>query len=875
MKKIYLLFAFAFYGFFANAQNPDAFIMTFHGCNKIHIPVVEDPTNNYTVDFGDGTVLTNQTGPVIYSINAGDLYTVTLTGVFKRIFFGTYPTSITKCLKSIEQWGTNQWESMEGAFQGCSYQEFVINATDVPDLSQVTSMKNMFWQSKFNSPINDWDVSNVTDMSNMFIVCNIFNQPLDNWDVSNVTNMSLMFFGSLNFNQDINNWDVSNVTNMNTMFQGATSFNQPLNNWDVSNVTDMSKMFSYAASFNQPLNSWNVSSVTNMNTMFQGATSFNQPLNNWDVSNVTMMISMFAVATSFNQPLDNWNVSNVIAMSYMMAGTDSFNQPLNNWDVSNVTNMNSMFYGSPFNQNLSDWNFNESVTLDSFVAFSDLDTVNYDALLLRFANLGLENKALGANGLQYCDQNVRNYLINNLNWNITGDNLSENCGDNHIVGSIVYDEDNNGCNVNDIQLHGIFINASNEDSSSSTFSTNGEYTLNVYEGIHTISLNVLDYFSYSPANSTISFTGSDNIEFLDFCLTANQTIEDLNIVLLPITEARPGFEADYQLIVQNIGTQTVNNVLVSLDFDNTMQSFVNAVPSPSSTTTNQLNFDIASLSPFSSTIINFTMQTFTPPTVNGDDILNFTAVVTPNTNDYTPNDNTFELAQIVVNSYDPNDKQVLQGSEIHIDDVNEYLHYLIRFQNTGTASAIHVRIEDQLHESLDWNTIQILNSSHSYRVEITDGNQVEFIFNNINLPYEGEDEEGSNGFIAYKIKPIAGTQLGDFIIGNEAYIYFDYNLPIITNTTSTEVVEDTSSVSVPSLNNLISVYPNPTNGILHLSSKENIIIEEVKIYNLQGRELFGSTTNQQTINIENLSAGIYLMNIKTNQGSISKRVIKK
>src|SRR5690606_13830049 len=144
-----------------------------------------------------------------------------------------------------------------------------------------------------------------------------------------------------------------------------------------------------------------------------------------------------------------------------------------------------------------------------------------------------------------------------------------------------------------------------------------------------------------------------------------------------------GFEAEYQLVVQNLGTQTVNNVLVNLVFDNTKQTFVTATPAPASTTANELNFEIVSLSPFSNSTINLTMETFTHPTVNGDDILNFTATVSPNTDDYTPNDNTLSLEQIVVNSFDPNDKQVLQGDKIHIDNVDEYLHYLIRFQNTG------------------------------------------------------------------------------------------------------------------------------------------------------------------------------------------------
>lgn len=911
MKKFYFLLTFLFLSHFAKAQNPDAFVMTFEvttqtGLN-ITVPIVQDSANNYTVDFGDGTILSNQTGNVSHSYSTAGIYTVSLTGTFGHIRFATLNANLKSKLKTVEQWGINQWINMERAFTGCS--NLIINAIDAPDLSQVTDMTHMFsgttsfnqsinhWNVSnitnmtqtffqavsFDQPLNNWDVSNVITMKGMFSQINEFNQPLDNWDVSNVTDMSHMFNYSLSFNQSINNWNVSNVTDMSYMFDSASSFNQNLNDWNVSNVNNMQAMFWGATSFNQPLNDWDVSNVINMSSMFGSADSFNQPLDTWDISNVVYISYMFSHALSFNQPINNWNTSNIISLNGLFTGATSFNQPLDNWDVSNISSFGSYEYNmgvfggaESFNQDISNWHFNDNSVLLNFINNSGLDSINYDLLLLRFLSLGLENKLLLTNGLEYCDQNVRNYLTNDLGWTINGDSLSGNCGDNHIIGIVLYDEENNGCNENDMLLHGILIKASDGDASSSTFSTNGEYTLNVYEGSHTISLlNLPNYLSYHPENEIITFNNNENIETLNFCLTANQTVQDLNIALLPISEARPGFEADYQLIVQNLGTQTTNNVLVTLTFDDTKQSFVSANPTENSATANQLYFEITSLSPFSSAIIDFTMETFTPPTVNGGDILSFSATVSPNIDDYTPYDNSFGFRQIVVNSFDPNDKLVLQGSEIHIDEVNEYLHYIVRFQNTGTASAINVRIEDELHESLDWNTIQILNSSHNYRVEITDGNQMEFIFNNINLPYEDEDEEGSNGFIAYKIKPIAGLEVGDIITGNKAYIYFDYNLPIITNTTSTEVVEDTSSVSVPSLNNLISVYPNPTNGILHLSSKENIIIEEVKIYNLQGRELFGSTTNQQTINIENLSAGIYLMNIKTNQGSISKRVIKK
>ena len=92
---------------------------------------------------------------------------------------------------------------------------------------------------------------------------------------------------------EINNWDVSKVTDMSEMFIVARSFNQPLNNWNVSNVTDMESMFQEATSFNQPLSKWNVSNVTVMHSMFYDAESFNQPLNKWNVSNLNLKYFIF------------------------------------------------------------------------------------------------------------------------------------------------------------------------------------------------------------------------------------------------------------------------------------------------------------------------------------------------------------------------------------------------------------------------------------------------------------------------------------------------------------------------------------------------------------------------------------------------------
>ncbi|MFZ8241394.1 BspA family leucine-rich repeat surface protein [Mycoplasmopsis bovis] len=133
---------------------------------------------------------------------------------------------------------------------------------------------------------------------------------LDNWNVSNVINMSTMFFSATKFNQDISKWNTKNVTNMIALFSGAENFDKPLNSWNVSKVTDMYQMFFGAHKFNQDLNEWNVSNVTNMEEMFLDATNFNGKIENWNVENVTELFRMFVGATKFSQDLSGWRIKN-------------------------------------------------------------------------------------------------------------------------------------------------------------------------------------------------------------------------------------------------------------------------------------------------------------------------------------------------------------------------------------------------------------------------------------------------------------------------------------------------------------------------------------------------------------------------------------
>ena len=174
--------------------------------------------------------------------------------------------------------------------------------------------------------IGTWCTTGITDMSSLFIFS----------DYDSTSGMGTTF------NDDINGWDVSSVTDMSNMFESAWYFNQPLDRWNVSSVTDMSRMFG-SSGFNQPLDGWDVGSVTTMEDMFTAATEFNQPLNGWNVSSVTNMDGMFYGAASFNQPIVEWNVGSVTTMDGMFAYAKSFNQPLDGWDVSKVTLMGEMF----------------------------------------------------------------------------------------------------------------------------------------------------------------------------------------------------------------------------------------------------------------------------------------------------------------------------------------------------------------------------------------------------------------------------------------------------------------------------------------------------------------------------------------------------
>ena len=120
-------------------------------------------TYDYTVDWGDGSAVeSGQTGNATHSYATAGEYDVSITGTFPRIYFNDTGDK-TKILE-VKQWGSQAWTSMEKAFDGCS--KLNITANDVPDLSNVTSLYQMFRNASLETAnrINDWDVSNVTNI---------------------------------------------------------------------------------------------------------------------------------------------------------------------------------------------------------------------------------------------------------------------------------------------------------------------------------------------------------------------------------------------------------------------------------------------------------------------------------------------------------------------------------------------------------------------------------------------------------------------------------------------------------------------------------------------------------------------------------------
>lgn len=432
-----------------------------------------------------------------------------------------------------------------------------------------------------------------------------------------------------------------------------------------------------------------------------------------------------------------------------------------------------------------------------------------------------------------------------------------------------------GLDVNDCNLpaNNLKVITNNGVDTIETFTTNtGYYQFYVDPGAYTTTIpSTLGHFNISaPTSHNSTFTGIGNIDVANFCLYPSEIVNDLKIVIIPLTQARPGFESSYQIVFNNTGTTQLSGN-VKLDFDNTKLTFDSASIVPNLIANNSLTFDYLNLNPFETRTIDLNFTILPPPNVEIDDVLLFSLSILPINNDITQEDNVYSLNQIVIGSFDPNDINCLEGEKIYLDQVNKYLHYVIRFQNTGSASAINVKINNILDDKFDWASFQLINSSHANRIEIKNGNTVSFIFDKINLPHSTANQALSNGFIAYKIRPKTNVEIGD-VFSNNADIFFDYNLPITTNTALTEIVENSSNNNENETYGFY-FYPLPVSDILTIESEYKIL--KIEILNELGQIIL-SNSNQNSINVINISTGLYFCKV-TDINNISKikKIVKK
>ncbi len=418
----------------AMAAPADDFVITVKTDNpgtsssaQFTIPTYPGETYNYDVDWDNDGIndVTGVTGNVTCNYAYAGTYTIRIKGTFPRIYFNN--SGDKQKILSIEQWGTGTWTSMAYAFYGCS--NLVGNASDVPDLSNVTNMGLMFaGATAFDQPIGSWNTGNVTDMGYMFQDAIAFNQPIGTWNTSNVTDMRYMFYGAATFNQAIGSWTTSNVTDMSNMFQDAIAFNQPIGTWNTTNVLNMNRMFYEAVAFNQPIGTWNTAKTTNMSMMFASAIAFNQDIGRWNTTNVTSMYGMFVNARSFNQPIGNWNTAKVTNMSSMFCGAFNFNQDIGSWNVSSVADMSGMFSAAlDFNRDISSWNTSNVTDMSDMFHNARLSSENYDALLIgwntRTQHSGISFNAGNSKYHSAEAQTARANLINTYNWTITDGGL--------------------------------------------------------------------------------------------------------------------------------------------------------------------------------------------------------------------------------------------------------------------------------------------------------------------------------------------------------------------------------------------------------------------------------------------------------------------
>ncbi|RYJ45562.1 T9SS type A sorting domain-containing protein [Flavobacterium beibuense] len=439
---------------------------------------------------------------------------------------------------------------------------------------------------------------------------------------------------------------------------------------------------------------------------------------------------------------------------------------------------------------------------------------------------------------------------------------------NIITGNAVFDADSDGCGPEDFPYPFVKLSINDDAEEGYVFTnTNGEYSFYTQEGDFTVTPEFEDdWFTVTPAS--VNFPVVDgSVSVQNFCIAPNGVHNDVEVVMVPVVPAMPGFDAVYKIVYKNKGNQIASGT-VGCAWDYQILTPVALEPMADDIGLGIYGWNYSNLQPFENREILMTLHVNSPtdePAVYIDDVLPFTANINGGT-DENPGDNEYVFNQIVIGAYDPNNIICIEGETASVDDIGNYLHYVVNFENTGTAAASFVVVKHIINETdFDISSLQILNSSHQVEARIT-GNVIEFIFANINL------NALDHGNILFKLKSKADLAEGDQVM-NQANIYFDYNSPVETNEAITEFagilgtgefIQDTS----------VKVYPNPATDMITIMADANL--QSISLYDIQGRLLQTQLVNNKEtkLNISDRQKGIYLLKITSDKGVKVEKIVK-
>ncbi len=340
-----------------------------------------------------------------------------------------------------------------------------------------------------------------------------------------------------------------------------------------------------------------------------------------------------------------------------------------------------------------------------------------------------------------------------------------------------------------------------------------------------------------------------------------------------------GFDGYLYLTVSNAGNQSTDGT-VSYALD-PLLSFINATPTPTSIDGNVVTWDIADLAIGNS--LYFYIEVLAPSFEQmGEEITHSVELISfDNEGNVTDNDSG-DYTAVLACSYDPNDKA---GAPAGVTDEHNImngtdLEYLIRFQNTGNYQAFNIHVLDALDSDLNWNTFQLISTSHYCQptMNMTSG-EIDFYFPDINLPDSTANEAGSHGFIRYRISPQAALPEMT-TIENTAYIYFDFNPAVITNTTLHTISDLFFGIEEADLATL-QLFPMPASDMVNVTTAGMTGAVNISVTDMFGRialDCGNYYSNNCKLDISALPAGIYnvvVRSVNTEQTATAKLVVKK